>query len=277
MKKWMIASLVTVLILGALCIWQRNNIEALYLALTNDREGVEKMIEDNKKDLEEKIKEYSDVVPRNLTPEEEEMIARGEMSVEEATALLLAETENTDETTAEESSAAEEKAPEKEEAPEVEEEITEKEPVKTEETPSKTETSTKTENPGTATTGKTDSTKKNKAKESEIIKNYTAQFYSMKAYYIGQLNQIEANARSEYSSMSKEQKKNLSKAGFVGKYVGYATGLQSECDAKVSGLLEQMKAELKAVGGDLSIINTVKQAYENEKAARKAYYMNMVK
>ena len=37
-----------------------------------------------------------------------------------------------------------------------------------------------------------------------------------------------------------------------------------------------MKDELKAVGGDVAIIDVIKQAYENEKAARKAYYMNMV-
>ncbi len=253
MKKISIILLITAVIISALCIWQRNNIKAVYIFLTTDSESVEKLLEENKKALDDKIKTYSEYAPRNLTVEEEKKIASGELSMEEAAKLLL---EGTEEEKGAESEAT---------APEIETE------VKNEVEAEKPADKNVTEKNNTA-----EQIAENKKKEGEIIRNYTAQFYSMKAYYIGQLSQIEAQAKKDYSAMSAEEKNNLSKTAFVNKYMGYATALQSECDTKVNSLLKSMKTELKAVNGDISIIDVIQQAYSDEKAARKAYYMNMV-
>ena len=243
MKKALCIIIAVVIVLAGLFFWQRNNIEALYLFITKDSDGVNEYIEENQRKLEKEIKEYTEYLPRTLTPEEEERIAKGEMSVEEATEMLIGETEEIEKTDVENVTET------KTEPADI--------PVKNEE--------------------KVTENKPSGASVSDIIKKYTANFYSLKAYYIGQLNQVEASARSEYSAMSAEEKKNLSKATFVGKYMGYATALQSECDSKVEGLLSDMKKELVAAGGDTKIIETIRKAYSDEKAARKAHYMNMVK
>lgn len=238
MKKSIIILLVIAGILLILGIWQKNNIEAIYMYFTKDATEVSEILETNKKNLEEEISKYAEDIPRALTKEEEEKIASGEMSIEEAANMLLEEeTEDESKPVAEDSKEPEN---EKEEKPQ------------------------------------TDEKDDKKTKEGSIIKKYTAQFYSMKAYYMGQLSQIESKAKAEYAALSREEKKNLSKTAFISKYASYAMSLQSECDGKVESLLNEMKKELKAIGGDTKIITTIRDAYEAEKAARKAYYLSLV-
>lgn len=259
MKKFMIILLVFVILLTALVIWQKNNIEALYLYLTNDKEEVEQIVEKNRKELEEKIKEYGEEAPRNFTPEEEAMIASGELSIEEATELILSEQE-------------EETGNEAEEP--LKEESVEEKPDKAKD--DKGNKPVKDGNESEKDTSKKVESNKSGVSEGEIIRRYTAKFYSLKAYYMGQLSGIEAKAKSEYAALTKEQKKSLSKTAFAGKYISYATALQSECDGQVESLLSQMKAELDAVGGDSSIISSIRQTYNGEKAAKKAYYLSLI-
>ena len=307
MKK-LVSLLIVLAAITALCIWQKNNIEALLMFISNDEEEVNKIIEDNSKELEEKIKEYAPVIPRYFTPEEEAMIASGELSIEEATALLMGENnvaeDGLNEIAEDVTEEDIDEADETNEAIGVEEKesLVKTEPgkVTTGKTDSGKTDSGKTE-PGKVTTGKTDSGKTEPGKvttgktdsgktgagtalttntpseESNIIKKYTAQFYSLKAYYSGQLSSLESQAKSEYINARKNKQSGVTKTSVAAKYIGRATSLQSECDGKVSALLSNMKAELKAIGGNLSVVDTMKSAYESEKAARKAQYMNMMK
>ncbi|MDO5478634.1 MAG: hypothetical protein Q4G23_05660, partial [Clostridia bacterium] len=135
----------------------------------------------------------------------------------------------------------------------------------------------KTEKPGK----KGDNTEKTqsgetKTSQSAIVKKYTAKFYSLKAYYMGQLSGLEAQAKRDYAALSKEQRKSVSKVSFAAKYMNYALALEGECDGQMETLLSQMKSELEAVGGDTSIIGTIRQAYQAEKAAKKAGYMSLL-
>ncbi len=254
MKKWMIALLVAIALIVALCFWQRNNIKALYLFMTNDKAGVEQIIENNRKDLEDKIKEYGEDMPRNFTPEEEEKIASGEITVDEAVELLLGEEPSVEEnegTLIEENEEPSADVPEENKTSAVNEENSDKADSKDK---------AKEKNPG-----------------SDIIKRYTAKFYSLKAYYLGQLGSIESQAKSDYSALTKEQKKSLSKASFASKYINYALSLESECDSQVESLLAEMKTELTEAGADISVIGVIRQAYNSEKAAKKADYMSILK
>lgn len=291
MKKRYIVLIIIVLLIAALGFWQRNNIEALIIFSTHSTEGTEKLIEENKEKLAESLKQYSDVVPRDLTPEEEAKIASGELSVAEATEMLLSETESSQIKNGENSEAIPSSSSDGE---------TKTEPVKDSiqsGTPSQSgstsasEDSTSTAKPAQSSTtsaskdststtkpaqSSTTSSTKKENKAAPIIKRYTAELYSMKAYYIGQLSQIESRARNEFNNMNPEEKGKLSKASFIAKYAGYATTLMVECDGKVNSLLSGMKQELTAAGQDTAVISTIRQAYESEKAARKAYYLNMV-
>ena len=276
MKKFISILLIIIALIAALCIWQKNNIDALIMFITKDEEGVNKVLEETKDVLDEKIKEYAPVTPRYFTPEEEEKIASGELTIEEADSLILAEENKGDAgKNTENKPTPEVDAPDKNE-------VNDNNVVSDEKNSDMTETKkpeASENNPDTKVPSKAESEKtadSNVSTPDDIIRNYTARFYALKAYYIGQLNQLEATAKNEYINARKENK-SVSKTSLIAKYMGRASALQGECDGKVSALLEEMKAELKAAGGDLSVIDTIRQTYEAEKAARKAQYMNQLK
>ncbi len=110
----------------------------------------------------------------------------------------------------------------------------------------------------------------------ELIGDKVIELYSMKAFYLGKLGQIEAKVRKEYSELPKEKKNLIGKKNLVAKYMGTATSLLKQCDGEVGKLLADLEKELKKFKADTSIIKTIKNAYENEKALKKAYYLKLL-
>ncbi len=109
-----------------------------------------------------------------------------------------------------------------------------------------------------------------------LIGEKAIELYSLKAYYLGKLGQMEASVKKDYASMPKEKKNLIGKKELVSKYMGIALGLLSECDARVEKLLTELNAELKKLDADTSIIKKIRDAYENEKNLKKAYYIKLL-
>lgn len=105
-----------------------------------------------------------------------------------------------------------------------------------------------------------------------IVANYIQQVYGLKAYYIGVLGQVESEMRSVYVNSGRDKTKI---ASIVQSYLPRIGSLESECDGKVSSLVASMRSELTAIGADTSIADKVYDAYLNEKALRKAYYLSL--
>ena len=106
-----------------------------------------------------------------------------------------------------------------------------------------------------------------------ITDKYIAKMYGLKSKYIGQLDACIAQAISEYKALPGEEHTNAAKRSIISKYVGRMAGLESACDAEVNSVLSSMEKELKEIGADTSIIQTVRSAYANEKSMKIAYYM----
>lgn len=220
-------------VLAAVAVWQRDNISAAIKSVSYSEEEIDRMLEENKKKLEEEISEkYPDAVAV-LSPEEEEMIVSGEMTPEEVVEKKLAELEK-------------------------------------KQTESK-KNETKSEN-----SKQNEKSEENK-KSNEAVNKKIIEFYSLKAYYLGRLSQIEAGVKADYASLPDEKKNLVGKQELVSKYMSTAVSLMNQCDSKVSALLSELESEIKANGGDLSVVSTIKSAYENEKNLKKAYYMSKLK
>ncbi len=106
----------------------------------------------------------------------------------------------------------------------------------------------------------------------KIVANYIQQVYGLKAYYIGALGQLEGEMRAVYVNSGRDKTKI---AGIVQSYLPRVGALESECDGKIETLLAGMRSELSAIGADTSIADTIYNAYINEKALKKAYYLSM--
>lgn len=118
---------------------------------------------------------------------------------------------------------------------------------------------------------------KNDKNTEEAINKKIIEFYSLKAYYLGRLGQLEAGVKADYAALPESKRNLVGKKELASKYMSAATSLMSQCDAKVSALLSELENEIKANGGDTSVISTIKSAYENEKNLKKAYYMSKLK
>lgn len=118
---------------------------------------------------------------------------------------------------------------------------------------------------------------KNDKNTEEAINKKIIEFYSLKAYYLGRLGQLEAGVKADYAALPESKRNLVGKKELATKYMSAATSLMNQCDAKVSALLSELESEIKANGGDTSVISTIKSAYENEKNLKKAYYMSKLK
>lgn len=125
-----------------------------------------------------------------------------------------------------------------------------------------------------SSTGQSNNT--NAEKIDELIGDKVIELYSLKAYYLGQLGQMEATIKSEYAAMPTEKKNLVGKKELVTKHMGVALGLMNQCDEKVAELVAGLESELKKLGGDTSIIKIIKDTYEKEKALKKAQYLKLI-
>lgn len=110
----------------------------------------------------------------------------------------------------------------------------------------------------------------------KLIGEKTVELYSLKAYYLGQLGQMEKTVKSEYAALPLEKKNLVGKKDIVNRHMSTALGLMNQCDAKVEEILAELKAGLESLNADTSIIKTIRKAYENEKNLKKAYYLSLL-
>ena len=113
-------------------------------------------------------------------------------------------------------------------------------------------------------------------KADKLVSDKVIELYSLKAYYLGQLGQLEARVKSEYFALPASKRNLVGKKEIVSKNMGTAMNLLSSCDSKVSSLLGELRSQLKSLGADTSVIKTIESAYENEKALKKAYYLKLM-
>lgn len=145
------------------------------------------------------------------------------------------------------------------------------------ETAEKAEPEKKTENIGGTSPVQSGTSAEAEAKTEKAVSDKVIEFYSLKAYYLGQLGQLEAKVKADYSALPKEKQNLVGKQEIAAKYMSAASALLNQCDAKMSELTSALEKEIKAAGGDTSVVSTIKKMYENEKNLKKSYYISKMK
>ncbi len=123
---------------------------------------------------------------------------------------------------------------------------------------------------------KKNNTKGNVSEVDRLIGDKAIELYSLKAYYLGQLGQMEATVKREYWALPEEKRNLLGIKTIADKHMGTAMALLNQCDKQVADLVSQLEKDLKRLKADTSIIKTIKDTYEKEKALKKAYYLKML-
>lgn len=93
MKKWQKITFVAIgmvlLGLGGVALWQRENLQAVYEAVYYNPEELGSQIQSTKQEVERVLEKYELESIRRLTPEEEEQVKKGELSLEEAVERMM--------------------------------------------------------------------------------------------------------------------------------------------------------------------------------------------
>ena len=93
MKKWQkitfVAIGIVLLGLGGVALWQRENLQAVYEAMHYNPEELGSQIQSTKQEVERVLEKYDLESIKRLTPEEEEQVKKGELSLEEAVERMM--------------------------------------------------------------------------------------------------------------------------------------------------------------------------------------------
>lgn len=240
MKKWQkitfIAIGMVLLGLGGVALWQRENLQAVYEAMHYNPEELGSQIQSTKQEVERVLEKYDLESIRRLTPEEEEQVKKGELSLEEAVERMMP-------TRNEEEVGAKEEGVESQDTPEAKPETTPQAVSK---------------------------------KESDLVKASTVKMYELQAKYLGLLGELEARGMQALRAIPSDQRTVQKMMSVGMPFMQEGLALESQCDGEVENVLHHLKEELVALGADYDIVETMRQAYYTEKGLKKAYYLSLI-
>lgn len=246
MKRWKKVLLTVLLVLLAatvgFLVWQRENVAALYTALTTDQEKILQNMEQSKQELEESLTSYN-ITVFAPTKEQNEALLNGAVSADEIkTALGLGDTDS--------------------------QEVILPDQVSTTE-PAQSAIPSASPKPGGQSQADTTQDQAN-----ALVEKCMAELYACQVDLMAQLGIMKQEALSQWNSLEAEQRttKKLQEIGLDGLMKCY--DLEVVTDQEVKGILATYRTKLEQIGADATVLDSLWKYYSNEKAAQKAYYIN---
>ena len=262
--------LVLVILIVALAVWQKDNIKALYMGITSDEETLAHKREENDKIITDALEKHPEITVRDLTEEEKKALSEGKITSDEA--LLIIQGKVTLEELLKE---------EVEETPntpvEVPDEPQPEVPAVTPDTPPATppEVSEPQPEPEVPETPPAEPEPQPETPSNdEEVANLVAQMYVLKSEFTTALKNLENTTLKDYAALTKEEKTAEVKTKMMNEVLDTVATMERDCDTKVNAILEKLTALLAESGKDLTLVESIKEAYKNEKTITKAEYIN---
>ena len=280
-----------------------NNVKAAWIFLTGNSETIQKQISDNDASYSEAVKKIAEELSGtglDLSRYTLDVLSSGDYSEEEMIRILMGketitapDTENTpsdDPDKADKTDKTENTADGKGETPQTPPSGEKNEggngegngsgkPAQTPDAPtaadtkSQTDSETKTDPaPGGTPAGE------GAASEdamSEEVAACIAKLYVLKSRFTGELSVLEKTITTTYEELPEEEQVPASRKSIAGQYIKQVAQMELDCDAQVDAALAELRKTLTAQGKDTAVVETLRQAYENEKSLKKAYYLDV--
>jgi len=221
---------VVLVLLTALLVCQYGNLESLFLSVKYTDKELADQIEASKGMVNDVLPKYNDAIVRDFTLAEEEQIRKGEITPEEAVALLSVPLVGGEAVAEEESLAGKHN-------------------------------------------DQTQETLSSQKQQDAVIGRHIASMYSLKSSYLAKLGELEREAVAEYLALPEAEQNTMAKEKIIAENLRKAAALEQACDQQVDQVLSNLRQDLQSFGGNLDIVDTLKEAYRNEKSLKKAYYM----
>lgn len=280
-----------------------NNVKAAWIFLTGNSETIQKQISDNDASYSEAVKKIAEELSGtglDLSRYTLDVLSSGEYSEEEMIRILMGketiappDTENTpsdDPDKADKTDKTENTADGKGETPQTPPSGKKNEggngegngsgkPVQTPDAPtaadtkSQTDSETKTD-PAPGGTPAGEGTASEDAMSEEVAA-CIAKLYVLKSRFTGELSVLEKTITETYEALPEEEQVPASRKSIAGQYIKQVAQMELDCDAQVDAALAELRKTLTAQGKDTAVVETLRQAYENEKSLKKAYYLDV--
>jgi hypothetical protein len=242
-----IAVLIAVLILatGYVFVFHKDLVQMVYKGVTSSQEQLEEQLDQNKQQ-EQKAVTDAGLNAITIDKETEQKILSGEVSQQDIADMLL-DNEN--------SQLGEQQK---------------ENPSSQQNPPEQTATQNKEQTDNVIDTEQNKDQENNNQKIAELV----AQMYVYKAQYTSEIEKIIDSMKKEYSALPEDQKTAAAKTAIVSKYLNTISAMEAQCDAQVNSLVEQLRQALEKAGQDVSLADSILQAYKDEKEITKSYYIS---
>ena len=235
---------IIIIISSAVVLWQYDNISAVLNGLTKSSEDIASEINRKREDLKVKVEKYTNSLINDLTAEDEQKLLKGEMSLDEIAKKYDLPIEY------------------------INDENNEQEDF----SPTKDVSESQQSNFGKSSDDVTVDNSKIIEKE---IGDSVSRMYALKAKYVNKLGELEREVIDQYSKLPKEKQNTEGKKELVTANIDYVASLEKTCDTEVDNVISTLEKTLNDLGGDVEIINILKNAYADEKELRKSYYLSL--
>ena len=101
-----------------------------------------------------------------------------------------------------------------------------------------------------------------------------AEVYVLRDEYIITLENMFSEAETALSDLASQDGTEEEFAALVSSYLSRSTELEMQCDARIDVIAAEMETLILENGGNMSLLDTLIETYANEKATKKAWYLD---
>ena len=115
-----------------------------------------------------------------------------------------------------------------------------------------------------------DQTSQSSSNYDSLISSKVAELYVIKSNFYSSFNSQYSAARSAFLALPKSERTKANLAATVKSYMSVGLAMEKECDAQVEAILSELTSLLKQAGRDLSLVQSIRNAYNSEKSSFKS-------
>ncbi len=110
-----------------------------------------------------------------------------------------------------------------------------------------------------------------------IISEHLKRIETFKSDYALEISRLMQAAKNEYHNLPAAEKKPDAVLGIGFKYADRAVAMEADADARFQSILSNLEKELSAVNAAVTVVDDMKNYYQNFKETQKQYYFAEIK
>lgn len=240
--------LAVVIGVGALTVWQWNNINAALSFVRFSQEELEEKLEANDQAIKDAVEANPSVTIREVTEEERAALRDGTLTQEELVQSLMQKPEP---------------GPEQ--------------PSKPQTTPQQTKPEQKPADESRNTPQSQPNPEPEKSEYEQKVNALIAEVFVLREEFLIKLDNLKAAAIADYRAIPVEERNAKALMSLASGYIAKGLDMEKQCDARIEAIVVELEQVLQENNGDLSIAQTVYDTYVEEKSLKKAWYMAELK